>query len=710
MRKSTIGFIVAIIITVGAIVTSAFVTQGEVTAASSTIVSQGWSKDFTKAVKTGDLFVTDDQGKQVTATITLGDKGKTAHINGIEPGSYTLHVKPRVVSGKQYGAHSFKFTVAETLTSVVSAKELIAYFERAKVQQSSMNGTVEMAKEESEMADSTSNKSAGSSDYSTTNNQVEGVDEADSVKTDGKFIYAVADGKVSITDIRNPKNIQKAAAIKIEEGFYPSQLFLHGKTLVVLGEKYESYKEQQQEASSKRLMPVNSMTMVRLYDISNPKKPLIIREVGAEGYLNSARKTGDMLYFVTNVHPYFWIMDNFDGDVLRPSMYDSKRSADAQLIDYKDIAILPGAKEPSYSVITAINLSAPATNKVVTKGYLGSSEQLYMSEENLYLTATTYDQQSTPNAGASDRMMWNPGSANTELFKFTLKGTDVTFHSSAELKGQLLNQFSMDEYKGDFRVVMTEGTTWDDKKPSENHLFILDENMKLTGAVKGLAKGERIYSARFMGDKAYMVTFRETDPLFVIDVANPKAPKVLGELKIPGFSNYLHPLDDTHLIGFGYETVAEKNPSGGEPRILTLGMKISLFDISDFANPKEQATEIIGGRGTYSPVQYDHKALFQHKDRNLYGFPVMVYDETGKKDYIELQSSGALVYEITPEKGIVLKGDLLTKNTRGEQYTDWDNQIQRMLYSKDALYTISMKEINNYSLNTFSPIGGVKID
>ncbi len=699
------GFIATVLIIVGAINSSAFIHQTEVKAATETVTNQGWSKNFSETVKLGDLFVSDDQGKRVTTEIALSNKGKTAQVTGIEPGSYTLHVKPRVVGGKQYGAHTFKFTMEEALPKVTSEKELVAYFERAKKKQSTTDTMLGAAREELVMEDSTSNKSSGSSDHSTTNNQVAGVDEADIVKTDGDYIYAVADGKVSIADIRDAKNIQKAAVIKMEEGFYPSQLFLQGKTLVVLGEKYEPYREGKQAASSDRVMPVNSMTTVRLYDVSNPKSPSLLREIGAEGYLNGARKVGDNLYFVTNVRPYFWMMDHFDGDVLRPSVYDSKNSTVTQLVDYKDIAILPGATEASYSVITAINLSSPATNKVTTKGYLGSSEQLYMSEGNLYLTATTYD-----NVKTSNTMMWNPGSADTELFKFALKGTDVTFHSSAELKGQLLNQFSMDEYKGNFRVVMTEGNTWDDKKPSENHLFILDKNMKLTGSVKGLAKGERIYSARFMGDKAYMVTFRETDPLFVIDVANPKAPKVLGELKIPGFSNYLHPLDDTHLIGFGYETVAEKNPGGGEPRILTLGMKISLFDISDFANPKEQATEIIGGRGTYSPVQYDHKALFQHKDRNLYGFPVMVYDETGKKDYIELQSSGALVYEITAEKGIVLKGDLLTKNTSGEQYTDWENQIQRMLYSKSELYTISMKEINNYSLTTFLPIGGMKID
>jgi inhibitor of cysteine peptidase len=442
-----------------------------------------------------------------------------------------------------------------------------------------------------------------------------------------------------------------------------------------------------------------------MYTISNPENPKLIREIGTEGHLNGARKTGDMLYFVTNVWPDFWGMKNVEGDLLRPQVYDSTEDNEATLLNYTDIAILPGAIEPSYSVITAINLSSPAESKVMTKGYLGGSEQLYMSKENLYLTATIYE----TNASSSSKMIWNPGSANSELFKFNLNKTDVTFHSSATLKGHLLNQFSMDEYNGYFRVVTTEGNMWDEKKPSQNHLFILDENLKQAGSVEGLAKGERIYSARFMGDKAYMVTFRETDPLFVIDVADPAVPKVLGELKIPGFSNYLHPLDDNHLIGFGYETVAEKNPQGGEPFILTKGMKISLFDVSDFNNPIEKDTEIIGGRGTHSQLQYDHKALFQHKERKLYGFPISIYDEKGKDSYA-FRSSGALVYEITPEQGIVLKGDLLKKSTSGEQYEEWENEIQRMLYNKDVLYTISMKEINNYSLDTYASIGSTQIN
>ncbi|MER2089028.1 MAG: beta-propeller domain-containing protein [Sporosarcina sp.] len=713
MRKKMIWLFITAFITIAAITGALLMDKVTVTASDNALSEQGWSATFSTplrkdALNSGDLYITNHKGKRVTATVTLDNGGKTLQVKGLTAGSYALHVKKNAVDGKYLTSlpvDKIKFTVHETIESVATAEELKIYFERAKsMQQKDM--VVE--KEESKMAsaDSANSSQGGGGDHSTTNNQVEGVDEADTVKTDGNYIYAVmGNNQVTITDIRKPKKIQKAGAIKMEEGFYPSQLFLHENLLIVLGVKYEPYGNEGNEAA-KISRPMNGMTTVRMYEISNPATPKLIREIGTEGYLNGARKTGDMMYFVTNVWPDFWGIPSLDGDVLRPQVYDSKEDKDTMLLDYTDIAILPGAMEPSYSVITAVDLSSPEESKVVTKGYLGGSEQLYMSADNLYLTATIYE----TNAATSNKMIWNPGIANSELFKFSLNKTDITFDSSAKLKGHLLNQFSMDEHNGYFRVVTTEGNMWDERKPSENHLFVLDENLKVTGSVEGLAKKERIYSARFMGDKAYMVTFRETDPLFVIDVANPAAPKVLGELKIPGFSNYLHPLDDNHLIGFGYETTAEKNPQGGEPIILTMGMKISLFDVTDFNNPKEKDTEVIGGRGTHSPIQYDHKALFQHKEKNLYGFPIAIYDETGKEDYIGLQSSGALVYEITPEHGIVLQGDLLRKNTRGEQYEEWEKEIQRLLYSKDVLYTISMKEINNYSLDTYAPISGVTIE
>ena len=722
MRKQGIWLLVAAFFTAAALSFALLIDKVTVSASDNALIDQGWYVSFSsplklKSVGSDDLFVTDSKGKKMAADIVLSKNRKSLHITGLKPGAYTLHVKKDAVEGKRIKSlpvDKIKFTIHEKLESVSSAKDLKVYFEKVMANQKRYkNETVESEIREemglSSKADSAASNEGGS-DYSTTNNQVEGVDEADRVKTNGDYIYsALGEGKVVITDIRNPERIVKASEIKFGQDFYSSQLFLQDNTLIVLGEKYFPSETRKISGTSIDSMPINGMTNVQFYDVSNPKRPLLIREIGTEGYLNGARKTGNMLYFVTNVRPAFEWFKEIDGNALRPRVYDSKESKDIKGLAYSNISILPGAMEPSYSVITAIDISSPTENKVVTKGYLGGSEQLYMSKENLYLTATKYEEDML-GGPISSRMIWNPGNSNTEVFKFALNKTNVKFHSSALLKGNLLNQFSMDEHKGYFRAVTTEGNMWDEKNISKNHLFILDENMKHTGSVEGLAKGERIYSARFMGDKAYMVTFRETDPLFVIDVANPAAPKVLGELKIPGFSNYLHPLDENHLIGFGYETEARKNPGGGEPLILTGGMKISLFDVSDFANPKEKDTEIIGGRGTYSPIQYDHKALFQHKERNLYGFPVIVYKETGKPDYVEYQSSGALFYEITAENGIVLKGDLLKAKEKGQMYEEWEKEVQRILYSKDTLYTVSMKELKSYSLDTFKQRSKLNID
>lgn len=466
VRKSSIWIIVtALVVTIG-ISFMFFGNKVTVTAAGHVLTEQGWHANFStplkkEALNSDDLYVSDHNGRRVDAELSLSNDGRTIHVNGLGPGNYTLHVEKRAVRGKRFKALSadqLQFTVHESVESVATEKELTAYFEMAKNRLSWMNRseTIELESAESsaksEASDTANSATSGSGDHSTTNNQVEGVDEADLVKTDGNYIYStLGNGKVVITDIRNPKKVKKASEIKMEEGFYPSQLFLHDQTLIVLGDKYEIYPDNAKiDATS---MPVNGMTMLRIYSVENPEKPKLVREIGAEGYLNGARKTGDMLYVVTNVQPNFWIMEELDGDALRPRVLDSVEGERPEPIDYKDIAILPGAMEPSYSVITAIDLSSPADNKVVTKGYLGSSEQLYMSENNLYLTATIYEANS-PDTGVSNRMIWNPGIANSELFKFTLDGTNVTFQSAATLKGHLLNQFSMDEYNGYFRVFL----------------------------------------------------------------------------------------------------------------------------------------------------------------------------------------------------------------------------------------------------------------
>ncbi|WP_041072980.1 beta-propeller domain-containing protein [Bacillus sp. OxB-1] len=711
MRKPVIWIASGVAIAFLALAFALSIQRVTVTASGIALTEKGWQAGFSaplnqKAERSGDLYITDQEGNRVETDIRIENEGHTVHVNGLEPGAYTLHIKKEAVKGKRYKSlqsDRIDFTVHETITSVASEKELKAYFDRAKSMMESERKALRQESATMESANDKAEAQSGSADHSTTNNQVAGVDEADIVKTDGDFIYSImGHSRVMISDIRNPEKLRKVHELKGNDSFYPNSLFLHDDLLIVLGSKMSPDQGVSNKQAADMIMPMNEMTVAQIYDVSKPEQPKLIREVGAEGYLNGARKTGDMLYFVTNIQPFYWIMEEGQEEDLRPAVLDSTEDDTPKLLDYKDISILPGAVEPKYSIITAVDLSSPAKSGLVTKGYLGSSEQLYMSKDHLYLTASIYETGSAA-GGQARSMIWNPGSANSEVFKFALDGTNVAFQNSATLKGTLLNQFSMDEHNGHFRAVTTEGNQWDEKNPSKNHLFILDENMKQVGSVEGLAKGERIYSARFMGEKAYMVTFRETDPLFVIDIADPVAPKVLGELKIPGFSNYLHPLDEHHLIGFGYETTAKKNPQGGEPIILTEGMKISLFDVSDFANPKEKDTEIIGGRGSYSPIQHDHKSLFQHPQRNLFGFPAVLYEERKQnKEFwdVDFLGAGALIYEITPEKGIVLKGDLLEGKQPGEQYVDWEKEIQRILYSGDKLYTISMKEITQYGLDS----------
>jgi len=718
MKKRSVWLLIGVIIASIVLSFALFIDKVTVSGSSIALLEQGWKANFSAPLKEtafidGSLYLADQQGREPEATIVFTNQNRTVEISGLEPGHYTLHVKPEAVKGgflKSVATNELSFTVHKDLQSVKSEKELEDYFKRVEAMYASRVGDV--ATEEASTMESSSDKSSGGSgggtEYSGTNNQVEGVDEADLVKTDGEYIYSIMNGRVIITDIRDPKAMKKMVEIPYTADFYPSQLFLHDDTLIILGDHHIPYDYSETSSGNAEKMmiaPFSNSTNVRLYNVSSPQKPVLVREVGTEGYLNGARKTDNMLYFVTNVSPNFWAWNQEEMGELRPYTFDSEKGDKPSPMLLPDISILPGSLEGTYSIITAMDLNNPKESEVSTKGYLGGSQSMYMSKDNLYLTAPIYLPASQKDSANSTTMMWNPQETNTEIFKFSLDGTNVDFVSSSEVTGMLLNQFSMDENEGYFRVVTTKGFAWDEGTPSENNLFIMDAGMKQVGSIEGLAKGERIYSARFMGDKAYMVTFKETDPLFVMDVSNPASPKVLGELKIPGFSNYLHPLDENHLIGFGYDTKTIPGEDGQQPRILTGGMKISLFDVSDFSNPKEKDTEILGEQGTYSPLQYDHKALFQHQEKGYYGFPVTLYEGTNKEGYGQLAGEGAMMYEITAENGIQEVANLLKKINPNQPYEDWEKSIQRMIYVDETLYTISMKEIKSFDMNTFKEIG-----
>lgn len=666
-----------------------FSPQPHAYASSIVFEDQGFYASFDRQLKkasisNGEIYVLGEKGKKVSPFISLEEDNKTLVIKKLTEGSYTLHIKKTAFKKKASSDITISFSVVKELQAIKSEKDLQDYFQA--VLNEGNNSYVQIEEEKSDSM--VSNDTAGSS--SGTNNQVEGIEEGDIAVTDGKYIYSINDQSIFITDA---KKMEIASKIGLQEA-YPSKLLLHEGKLLVFYDKYVEEKRKRGYYSG------TSMTQVAVYDVSDAAKPQLIREVGQEGYAVGIREYNGILYMVTNSSPNYWLLQEEKELDLRPRLFDSSKK-EMTRAPLDTIHIFPGSREANYAIVSALDLRKGKKGEFVVETFVGAGSSLYMSEKAIYMAAPSYTSLGAIqySIGETSIMpMWNN---DTELYKFTINGTSIDMTARTTVEGSLVNQFSMDEYNGYFRIATTTGQASMQGANSNNHLFVLDANLQEVGKLTDLARGEKIYSVRFMGEKAYIVTFKETDPLFIIDVANPKAPKVLGELKIPGFSNYLHPLDETHLIGIGYDTKVEPDAYTKQPIVYTMGMKVSLFDVSDVSKPKEVDSEIIGGRGTYSDVQHDHKALYRDKKNNFYGFPVVLYN---KEQYT---GGGALIYRITSD-GIDLAGDLITK-AQGEQYGEWNTSVQRLLYVGDTMYAISPSKIESYHRTTFDKLKTVKL-
>ena len=289
---------------------------------------------------------------------------------------------------------------------------------------------------------------------------------------------------------------------------------------------------------------------------------------------------------------------------------------------------------------------------------------------------------------------------NASLYQLNGK---INFKAEANIEGAINNQFSMDEKDDYFRIATTIGKTYNMDDSTSNSLYILDDKLQEVGRLDGIAKGEKIYSVRYVGNRAYVVTFKEIDPLFVIDLSDVRNPKILGELKIPGYSTYLHPYDETHLIGFGYDT----KPNYSDTGVVNDGLKMSMFDISDFNNPKEMFTVKIGKQGTQSPLANNHKALLFSKEKNLIAFPISIY-ENGKREY------KAQIYDIDLNKGFTLKGEI-NHNVNDvtdtiKYYSNYKLNIERIIYSNDVFYTLSKGLIKASDMNSLKEITKINLD
>jgi len=627
------------------------------------------------------------------------------------------------------------------LGSYANLKALLADVDnrRALMDEGVMAGGMPLRNNAVKSAESAAPQAA--KEYSKTNVQVQGVDEADIVKTDGRFIYQVNNQRVIVAQAYPAGELKITSLLKFDnERFAPQELYVDQKYLVVIGANNEPVRMAQSGVSAKPEIypPVFMRGTVKaiVYDLSNKSNIKKLREFELEGSYVSSRKIGSSLYLVANRYiNYYYIMDASNKQAQPtesplPSYRDTAAGDGFVQIGYKDIRYFPGCVEPNYLMIAALNLDGPNEEAQVST-YLGAGNSVYASPQNLYVAAARYEINNGP--VRTDKLR-APGlrppvpaaDTKTDVFKFALDQGRVTYKGKGEVPGTTLNQFSMDEYEGHFRIATTRGEAWrSDNNTSKNNVYILDGGLNTVGKLEGIAPGERIYSVRFMGSRGYMVTFKQVDPLFVIDLKNPQSPKILGALKIPGYSNYLHPYDENHIIGFGKDTIelAPKDWQGKpmESMAFYQGMKMAIFDVSDVRNPVEKFVAKIGDRGTDSDLLWNHKALLFAKDKNLLAFPVTVMqvegssvDAGGIPAYGHFAFQGAYVYNIDLVKGFTLKGRIthLTGDDylkAGNSWYDGSKNIDRILFIDDALYTLSKQTIRAHQIATLKEINSLEI-
>lgn len=592
-------------------------------------------------------------------------------------------------------------------------------------------------------------------DYSQTNVQVQGVDEGDMVKTDGKYIYKINSQKIIVAQVHPVQEMKVVSTLHFDQEMAPVEIYVDNQYLTVILNKntYPIWKTYPADSGDniqeKRIMPPDrpfeNSTKVLVYDLKDPSNLKLVREVEIDGAYLSSRKIGNHLYLVNNKYIQVYLLKEQPELVTTPGYKDSADGGELKRIPYEDIYYFPGSTEANYLIVAGIDLETMTDKKIEVKTYLGSGQNIYSSLENLYVAVPAYKyepvqpfpQATEPINGSLVRpsigIMPMPVEINTNIYKFALKEGNTKYLGKGRVSGNILNQFSMDEHEGYFRIATTVQKYTGNGVNMTNHLFILDQGMNVAGKIENIAPEEKIYSVRFIGNRGYMVTFKTVDPLFVLDLKDPKNPGILGELKIPGYSNYLHPYDENHIIGFGKEAVeVEESHWSGQGTVKNayyLGMKIALFDVSDVKNPKEKFKVEIGDRGTDSELFWNHKALLFNKDKDLLAFPVTVCDidpaTIDKNDYLAQKDprlaygqpvfQGAFAYRLSPDKGFELKG-MITHQPSGKiidlqrtgQY-DYNRDISRSLYIDNTLYTISNGYLKANDLDTLDEQGGIEL-
>jgi uncharacterized secreted protein with C-terminal beta-propeller domain len=513
---------------------------------------------------------------------------------------------------------------------------------------------------------STSTASISSSSHSTTNIQVTGVDEGDIVKTDGEYAYILSKDRCSvfIVDVNLPEDAVIISTINTQGSI--KEIYINGDNLVVIGQRTvyqidpspianESHHYSVDNDGNVVKMDIGKFyylnyiyyqaTFIDIFDLSVKEEPELVNSHLIKGSPVQSRMIGDVLYVITSQYIYRTFND-----------YDLP-------VDASEIYFLNGTNDTTYfnyymqlTTILSIDITEPSELVDMRVLLMDYASNIYVSQSNIYITHYKYDYE--------NRI------GKTRIHRILIEDGLITYKACGEIEGTLLNRFSMDEHEGYFRVAAS--ISW--RGPHSVH--VLDMDLNIVGTLKDIAPGERMYSARFMGDRVYLVTFRVRtgDPFFVINLSNPENPELLGELHIPGWSDYLHPYDENHVIGLGREAV-----TNGPVK----GIKLSLFDVTDVANPKEVSKFEIGDRSSSTIAATDPHAFLFSREKNLLVIPVQ----------LNYTTSCAYVFDISLDGGIQLNGTIShPKNEEKQPGYYWyyyTNSIKRSFYIDDTLFTLS---------------------
>ena len=504
------------------------------------------------------------------------------------------------------------------------------------------------AKDESADMDLSEGSKEGGKDYSTTNLQMEGVDESDIAKIDGSYIYTVEDKYIVITDIRDGKLEEVTRFLPKDCGAADRvmEIYVDGDQLILVVQGYEtsldgnskagsdketSDKETKDEENSDKETAVSdvakdgafcykmngkSTTQIQVYSIVDRKNPEFEGRLIQDGYYNTSRKIGDVVYLFTQYNMTSDVTSYVEKkhgveDLKEGNGVSSLAEAVIPKVNGEKVAAseiyLPESSGESGILVSSLDVNKPdkvLDSKLVISGYA----QTYISKDALYLYEEDYD-----------------GAMITNIAKFALDEGRISGVAAAAVSGYVRDTFAINASDGYLRVLTTDYSTEDEV----NALYILDENMKLTGQLTGIAPGEEIYAARFMGNTGYFVTYRNTDPLFTVDLSDPAKPEIIGELKVTGFSEYLHFWDDTHLLGIGYES--DENTGNIE------NIKLSMFNIENPGEVTEEAKLVLKDVD-YSEALYDYKSVIISKDKNLIGLVCEDYSSSRTKQTYQIYS------------------------------------------------------------------------